>query len=180
MIDKMIGIAAAEVFNKEINEKIPSHCFEFIRGCMNNMVHLSFIPYDRDDLNQNVVNYNNLNNSQSISINQAPHTVIGNNYNNLTYIPQPNSQSHTSKTLPMPGRSHEESIELEKLNGCSMEMNNNGLINQPTPEELFFDNKYIGFNQWIEIPEPVRLFLKLNFTKIFFREKQELIDQHQV
>jgi hypothetical protein len=98
----------------------------------------------------------------------------GNNYNNLTYIPQPNSQSHTSKTLPMPGRSHEESIELEKLNGCSMEMNNNGLINQPTPEELFFDNKYIGFNQWIEIPEPVRLFFKIKFYQNFFQRKTRI------
>lgn len=151
MIEKMIAIAATEVFNKKVNEKIPSHCFEFVKNCMNKLVHLSFIPHERDDLNFNVNNYNQFNNSLSSSINQATSTNIANNYNS-NYIRQPNSQSHTSKTLPMPIKSEEESIEIVN----STEMDNIGILNYPKPEEIFFDNRYIGYNQWIDISEPVR------------------------
>ena len=38
-----------EVSSKQISTQIPNHCFDFVKNCLSNMVHLSYMSYDRDD-----------------------------------------------------------------------------------------------------------------------------------
>lgn len=49
IIDKLINLTIGESFKNDINEMIPSHCFEKIKEQMNHMVHEMFIFQDRDD-----------------------------------------------------------------------------------------------------------------------------------
>ncbi len=125
------------------------------------MVHLSCIPYERDDFAKN---FNTIV-TQSLCLNTGIQSKlnmgIGNN-SHIAYIPQLHSQSQTSKTLPMPIASNEESIEIEKIENYENGTEVYGVV--PSADEIFFDNKYDGFNQWIEICEPVNIII-LKFRK---------------
>jgi hypothetical protein len=74
---------------------IPDHCFEDIKRSFNNMVHTSFIAYDRDD--------------------------------------------------------KDDKNKFENLNSSKL----SDSLSFRNVEDIFFDNKYHGINEWVDIVEPV-------------------------
>ena len=51
MIEKLISLSISGERKNEINRQIPTQCWEFIHGMLNNYVMLDYISKDRDDYN---------------------------------------------------------------------------------------------------------------------------------
>lgn len=49
MVEKFISYTITEIYRKDVNEEIGTHCFEFLKKTLNNMIHTEYLARDRED-----------------------------------------------------------------------------------------------------------------------------------
>ena len=50
IIEKLIFFTITEAYRREVESKILTHCWEFLKNMVDNFVKLKFISFDRDDI----------------------------------------------------------------------------------------------------------------------------------
>src|SRR4051812_22313225 len=52
IIEKLISYSISEAYRREVEGKIPTHCWSFMHQILDNFVKLEFIAHDRDDIDE--------------------------------------------------------------------------------------------------------------------------------
>ena len=151
IIDRLISLTISENLKNNIEKNIPSKCFNFMTDIINNYLKIEFLSYDRDDLfltleekqqKESIKNIHNINSNYFLNRTFSKNEII--KPLNTTSMDEmdnsDNKQDLTSNNI---------------LDNDFLEINEQNENLSIDHSILYYDNNYIGINEWNLCPEPV-------------------------
>lgn len=154
IIEKLISYTFTELDRKDLDCKLPDHCFEFLQGFVNNCVKAEFIAHDRDDLDDH-----------RLGVEFIPRKSMQNKDNSNLHSTNSFEENLRNYALTDKIKLHKQSTNrmnnTDTLNSDESGFILNNNVNRPPfhviENSLFYDNLFLGTNEWGVIPEPVTL-----------------------